>query len=183
MEYRSSILLEAVSPKYKHTASVWIVCNNMRLSPPESLDRSSHGYFQILLDTDESPTLRVVLVLYHIPTAGAELATSTVYVYIAGTTDTGPVCPKLHTASGSYLEAVLMTLLSRFKDTTTATSTTVSIDWTEACILFRAASTKFKIQVRIIVESSNTVVRKRMSPITGAQSFCLTLFYSNTRTR
>ena len=53
----SSILLEAVSPKYKCTASVWIVCNTMSLSHPESLDRSSHGYFQILLDTDESPAL------------------------------------------------------------------------------------------------------------------------------
>ena len=56
-KHHSSILLEAVSPKYKCTASVWIVCNTMSLSHPESLDRSSHGYFQILLDTDESPAL------------------------------------------------------------------------------------------------------------------------------
>ena len=49
-----------------------------------------------------------------------------------------------------------MTLLSRFKDTTTATSTTV-IHWTEVRMYFISgtASTKFKIQVRIIVESSN----------------------------
>ena len=45
------------------------------------------------------------------------------------------------------------------------------------------ASTKFKIQVRIIVERSNHCCPKRMSPITSAQSFCSTLFYSNTRTR
>ena len=56
-KHHSSILLEAVSPKYKCTASVWIVCNTMSLSHPESLDRSSHGYLQILFDTDESPAL------------------------------------------------------------------------------------------------------------------------------
>jgi len=82
-KHHSSILLEAVSPKYKCTASVWIVCNTMSLSHPESLDRSSHGYFQILLDTDESPalTLHTCTGPVHMPT-DEELATSTVYRYM-----------------------------------------------------------------------------------------------------
>ena len=58
-----------------------------------------------------------------------------------------------------------MTLLSRLKDTTTATSTTVSHRLERGMYLFRAASTKFKIQVRIIVESSNTV-RKPKAHVT-----------------
>ena len=117
-KYRSSILLETVSPKYNRSASVWIVCNTYESFPPRiehSTDRRTAIYCQILLDTDESPTLTLVRVLYHIPTS-AELGTS---IYIAGT-DTGPACPKLCTVSGSYLEAVLMILLSRFNDTRTA---------------------------------------------------------------
>ena len=43
-KHHSSILLEAVAPKYKCTASVWIVCNTMSLSHQESLGRSSHGF-------------------------------------------------------------------------------------------------------------------------------------------
>ena len=65
-----------------------------------------------------------------------------------------------------------MTLLSRFKDTTTAMSTTV-IDWTEVCILFRAQlpqNSKFKFESSL---KAATTVRKRISPITSAQSFCL----------
>ena len=81
-KYRSSILLEAASPKYKRTVSVWIVCKTYESSPPRikhSTDRRMAIYFQILLDTDEPPTLTLVRVLSHIPT-GAELATSTVYI-------------------------------------------------------------------------------------------------------
>ena len=50
-------------------------------------------------------------------------------------------------------------------------------------ILFRAQlpqNSKFKFESSL---KAATTVRKRMSPITSAQSFCLTLFYSNTRTR
>ena len=70
-KYRSSILLEAVSPKYKRTASVRIVCNTYESFPDRikhSTDRRAAIHFQILLDIDESPTLTLVRVLYHIPT-------------------------------------------------------------------------------------------------------------------
>ena len=62
---------------------MWIVCNTYESFPPRiehSTDRRTAIYCQILLDTDESPTLTLVRVLYHIPTVVAELATSTVYV-------------------------------------------------------------------------------------------------------
>ena len=58
-----------------------------------------------------------------------------------------------------------MTLLSRFNDTTTPTSTTVK-DWTEVLGMYfisGTASTKFKIQVRIIVESSNHCPKARVT--------------------
>ena len=98
------------------------------------------GTVQILLDTIESPalTLHTCTGPVHMPT-DEELATSTVYRYMQRAPPIRGLCAqtKLYTVSGSYLEAVLMTILSRFNDTRTATSTTV-IDGTEEYISFRA---------------------------------------------
>ena len=179
-KYRSSILLEAVSPKYKRSASVWIVCNTYESFPPRiehSTDRRTAIYCQILLDTDESPTLTLVRVLYHIPT-GAELATSTIYIYSGHRY--GACVPKavycFGFVSGGCVDDTAVAF-QRYEDG----KVNYSHRWDRGIYFISGtASTKFKFESSL---KAATTVRTRVSPIISAHSLCLTPFFSNRSTR
>ena len=64
------------------------------------------------------------------------------------------MCPKLYTVSGSYLEAVLITAVAFQGYDDSDVNYSHRLD-RGMYFISSTASTKFKIQVRIIVESSN----------------------------